>query len=45
MTSLPGIDGVENIRIDTIQGELNYKRTGKDGKVPVMQVRTFGFTV
>jgi hypothetical protein len=30
---LPEIDGVENIRVDTIQGVLKYKRKGSDGKV------------
>ena len=30
---LPDVPGVENIRIDTIQGVLGYKRPGKDGKV------------
>ena len=30
---LPDIDGVENIRVDTIQGVLKYKRKGADGKV------------
>ena len=30
---LPEIDGVENIRVDTIQGVLKYKRKGADGKV------------
>ena len=32
-SKLPDIDGVENIRIDTIQGVLNYKRPGADSKV------------
>lgn len=30
---LPDIDGIENIRVDTIQGVLNYKRAGADSKV------------
>ena len=30
---LPDIDGVENISIDTIQGVLKYKRSGRDSKV------------
>ena len=30
---LPDIDGVENIRVDTIQGVLKYKRPGPDGQV------------
>ena len=30
---LPDIEGVENIRVDTIQGVLNYKRAGSDSKV------------
>ena len=31
--SLPEIDGVENIGVDTIQGVLKYKRPGPDGKI------------
>ena len=31
--ALPDVPGVENIRVDTIQGVLNYKRPGKDSKV------------
>jgi len=30
---LPEMDGVENIRVDTIQGVLKYKRPGADGQV------------
>jgi len=30
---LPEKDGIENIRVDTIQGILNYKRPGADAKV------------
>ena len=30
---LPEMDGIENIRVDTIQGVLKYKRKGADGKV------------
>ena len=30
---LPDIPGIENIRVDTIQGVLNYKRPGADSKV------------
>ena len=30
---LPDREGVERIRVDTIQGVLNYKRKGKDSKV------------
>ena len=30
---LPYADGIENIRVDTIQGVLNYKRPGADSKV------------
>ena len=32
-SKLPDIDGIENIRVDTIQGVLNYKRAGADSKV------------
>jgi hypothetical protein len=30
---LPDMPGIENIRVDTIQGLLNYKRPGPDSKV------------
>ena len=30
---LPDVPGIDNIRIDTIQGVLNYKRAGSDSKV------------
>ena len=30
---LPEMPCIENIRVDTIQGVLNYKRAGADGKV------------
>ena len=30
---LPDRDGIDNIRVDTIQGVLNYKRPGADSKV------------
>ena len=30
---LPELEGVENIRVDTIQGVLAYKRPGADGRV------------
>ena len=30
---LPELEGVENIRVDTIHGVLKYKRPGADGKV------------
>lgn len=30
---LPHVAGVENIRVDTVQGVLNYKRPGADSKV------------
>ena len=29
-SKLPDVPGVENIRIDTIQGVLNYKRAGAE---------------
>ena len=32
-SKLPDRQGIENIRVDTIQGVLNYKRPGADGKV------------
>lgn len=32
-SKLPDRDGIENIRVDTLQGVLNYKRTGSDSKV------------
>ena len=32
-SKLPDIDGAENIRVDTMQGILGYKRTGADSKV------------
>ena len=32
-SKLPDIDGIENIRVDTIQGVLNYKRAGPDSQV------------
>ena len=32
-SKLPDREGVERIRIDTIQGVLNYKRPGPDGKI------------
>jgi len=32
-SKLPERDGIENIRVDTIQGVLNYKRPGADSKV------------
>ena len=32
-SKLPDRDGIENIRVDTIQGVLNYKRAGADSKV------------
>ena len=32
-SKLPDIDGIDNIRVDTIQGVLNYKRPGADSKV------------
>ena len=32
-SKLPDIDGTDNIRVDTIQGVLNYKRPGADSKV------------
>ena len=32
-SKLPDRDGIENIRVDTIQGVLNYKRPGADSKV------------
>ncbi len=32
-SKLPERPGIENIRVDTIQGVLKYKRAGKDGKV------------
>ena len=32
-SQLPEFPGVERIRVDTIQGVLNYKRPGKDGAV------------
>ena len=32
-SQLPDVDGVENIRVDTIHGVLNYKRPGKDSQV------------
>ena len=32
-SKLPDIDGIENIRVDAIQGVLNYKRAGADSKV------------
>ena len=32
-SQLPEFNGVERIRVDTIQGVLNYKRRGKDGLV------------
>ena len=33
---LPDVDGIENIRIDTIQGVLKYKRAGADGRVTLV---------
>ena len=32
-SNLPERDGIDNIRVDTIQGVLNYKRRGADSKV------------
>jgi len=32
-SKLPERDGIENIRVDTLQGVLNYKRPGADSKV------------
>ena len=32
-SQLPEFEGVDKIRVDTIQGVLNYKRTGSDSKV------------
>jgi hypothetical protein len=32
-SQLPEVDGIENVRVDTIQGVLKYKRPGKDEKV------------
>ena len=32
-SKLPERDGIDNIRVDTMQGVLNYKRPGADSKV------------
>ena len=32
-SKLPDVHGVENVRIDTIQGVLNYKRAGADSRI------------
>ena len=32
-SQLPDCPGIERIRVDTLQGVLNYKRPGKDGQV------------
>ena len=32
-SQLPEVDGIENVRVDTLQGVLQYKRPGKDQKV------------
>ena len=32
-SKLPDVPGAENVRIDTIQGVLNYKRAGADSRV------------
>ena len=31
--ALPDVQGVENVRVETIQGVLNYKRPSKDSKI------------
>ena len=32
-SKLPDVPGAENVRIDTIQGVLNYKRAGRDSRI------------